>query len=103
VVTHIGGESSRQVKSLEMSITGAQLVLWSIRSTLLYYRKHHGSAAWRAKMLRIAFFRLVVLRNSFSHDPRRQARAVEFRKHIELIKQAWKDTRGGRVSPPRPW
>jgi len=103
VVTHIGGESSRQVKSLDMSVTGAQLVLWSIRSTLLYYRKHHASAAWRAKILRIAHCRLVVLRNRFSRDPRRQARAAEYQKQIELIKQAWKDTHGGRVSPPRPW
>ena len=78
-------------------------MLWSIRSTLLYYRKHHGSAAWRAKILRIALCRLVVVRNRFSRDPRRQARAAEYQKQIELNKQAWKDTHGGRVSPPRPW
>ncbi|HZD50095.1 MAG TPA: glycosyltransferase family 2 protein [Silvibacterium sp.] len=103
VVTHIGGESSRQVKSLEMSTAGSQLVLWSMRSMLIYYRKHHGSAAWRAKMLRIALCQFIGLRNRFSRDPRRQTRAAEYRKHIELIKQAWKDTHGGRVSPPRPW
>ena len=64
VVTHIGGESSRQVKSLEMSIAGAQLVLWRMRSTLLYYRKHHGSARGAQKMLEIGLYRLVVLRNN---------------------------------------
>jgi GT2 family glycosyltransferase len=103
VVTHIGGESSRQVKSLEMSAAGAQLVLWRMRSTLLYYRKHHGPGAWWAKMLEIALYQLVVLRNSLGGDPRRQARAREHRKLIALMKQAWNDTQGGRVSPPRPW
>jgi GT2 family glycosyltransferase len=103
VVIHIGGESSRQVKSLEMSSAGAQLVLWRMRSTLLYYRKHHGSMAWRARLLEMLLYRLVVLRNRFSKDPRRQARAKEYRKLIALMKQAWKDTQGGRISPPRPW
>ena len=42
VVIHIGGESSRQIKTLEMSSAGAQLIRWRMRSTLLYYRKHHG-------------------------------------------------------------
>ena len=103
VVIHIGGESSRQVKSLEMSSAGAQLVLWRMRSTLLYYRKHHGSAAWRAKMLELGLYHLTLLRNRFSSDPRRLARAKEYRNLIALMKQAWKDTRGGRISPPRPW
>lgn len=103
VVTHIGGESSRQVKSLEMSKSGAQLTLWRMRSTLLYYRKHHGSAAWREKMLEIGLYQLIVLRNSFSSDPRRQARVREHKKLIAIMNQAWQDTRGGRVSPPRPW
>jgi GT2 family glycosyltransferase len=102
-VIHIGGESSRQVKTLEMSSTGAQLVLWRMRSTLLYYRKHHGWKAWLAKMLELTLYRLIVLRNSFSKTPRRIARAKEHRNLIVLMKQAWKDTHGGRVSPPRPW
>jgi len=103
VVIHIGGESSRQVKSLEMSSAGAQLVLWRMRSTLLYYRKHHGFAAWVAKLLEIGLFQLTILRNCFSSDPRRQARAKEYRNLIALMRRAWKDTQGGRVSPPRPW
>ena len=103
VVTHIGGESSRQVKSLEMSKVGAQLVLWRMRSTLLYYRKHHGMGAWWAKVLEIALYRLVMLRNSFTSDSHRQARAREHRKLIAIMNQAWADTQGGRVSPPRPW
>lgn len=102
-IIHIGGESSRQVKTLEMSTTGAQLVLWRMRSTLLYYRKHHGWKAWLAKMLELTLYRLIVIRNSFSKTPRRIARAKEHRNLIVLMKQAWKDTNGGRISPPRPW
>jgi GT2 family glycosyltransferase len=103
VVIHIGGESSRQVKTLEMSSAGAQLSLWRMRSTLLYYRKHHGHTAWLAKLLEDGLYRLTLLRNSFSRDPRRQARARESRKLIALMKQAWQDTHGGHISPPRPW
>jgi hypothetical protein len=103
VVIHIGGESSRQVKTLEMSSAGSQLSLWRMRSSLLYYRKHHGHAAWMAKLLEDGLYGLTLLRNRFSRDPRRQARARESRKLIALMKQAWKDTQGGRISPPRPW
>ncbi|WP_446745057.1 glycosyltransferase family 2 protein [Silvibacterium acidisoli] len=103
VVVHIGGESSRQVKSLEMSSTGAQLVLWRMRSTLLYYRKHHGPSAWGAKMLELTLYRLTAWRNRSSDDPRRQARWREQQNFITLMNRAWTETQGGRVSPPRPW
>jgi GT2 family glycosyltransferase len=103
VVIHIGGESSRQVRSLEMSSAGAQLVRWRMRSTLLYYRKHHGFAAYGARLLELGLYQITLLRNRFSSDPRRRARAREYRSLIALMKQAWKDTHGGRISPPRPW
>lgn len=103
VVIHIGGESSRQIKTLEMSSTGAQLIRWRMRSTLLYYRKHHGFAAWLSKALELTLYKLVTLRNSRSNDPRRKARAEEHRNLALLMHQAWQDTSGGRVSPPRPW
>jgi GT2 family glycosyltransferase len=102
-VIHIGGESSRQVKSLEMSSSGAQLVLWRMRSMLLYYRKHHGYQAWLARVMELCFYKLVLWRNIFSSEPRRQARRGEARKMAALMQQAWQETRGGRVSPPRPW
>lgn len=103
VVIHIGGESSRQIQSLEMSSTGAQLVRWRMRSTLLYYRKHHGSAAWRSKILELTMYRLMALRNSISRDPRRRNRAKQTRGLIQLMHQAWSDTDGGKTSPARPW
>jgi hypothetical protein len=102
-VIHIGGESSRQINSMEMSSAGAQLIRWRMRSTLLYYRKHHGSAAWRVKMLEWLFYRLTALRNSLSSDPVRQEKVLLNRRMSRLMLQAWQDTQGGRVSPPRPW
>jgi GT2 family glycosyltransferase len=103
VVTHIGGESSRQIKTLAMSSVGAQLIRWRMRSTLLYYRKHHGAKVWLAKMLELTLLRLTSLRNSISSDPRRKERARVSRNMVRLMQQAWEDTNGGRVSPPRPW
>jgi GT2 family glycosyltransferase len=102
-VIHIGGESSRQIKTLEMSSAGAQLIRWRMRSTLLYYRKHHGIAAWFAKQLELLLYRLTALRNSLSSDPRRKERAHRNRNLARLMHQAWQDTNGGRTSPPRPW
>jgi GT2 family glycosyltransferase len=103
VVIHIGGESSRQIKTLEMSSTGAQLIRWRMRSTLLYYRKHHGAGAWLAKTLESTVYRLTAVRNALSLDPERRERVNNNLNLVRLMKQAWQDTRGGRISPPRPW
>lgn len=103
VIIHIGGESSRQIKTLEMSSSGAQLIRWRMRSTLLYYRKHHGAASWGAKMLELALYRLSALRNHLSADPARKETASRSRNLAQLMEQAWQDTHGGRISPPRPW
>ncbi len=103
VVVHIGGESSRQLKTLEFSSQAAQVVMWRMRSTLLYYRKHHGVQAYFAKVLENTLARATVLRNKLSSSPARKERGKRYSTLIALMNQAWKDTRGGRVSPPRPW
>lgn len=103
VVIHVGGESSRQIKSLEMSTSGAQLVRWRMRSMLLYYRKHHGAKVWLAKWLELGLYRLSAWRNRFSSDPRRKLRFARNQNLILCMQHAWKETKGGRVSPPRPW
>ena len=103
VVTHIGGESSRTLKSLEFSSRAAQVVLWRMRSTLLYYRKNHGLQVYNAKWLEKGLYRLIALRNSFSRLPARLERKRHNLAMIRLMDQAWNDTCGGRVSPPRPW
>lgn len=104
VVVHIGGESSRQLKkTLEFSSMAAQVVMWRMRSTLLYYRKHHGPQVYMAKWSELLMYRLTVLRNRFSKAEARRERGEHYRTLILLMNQAWKDTQGGRISPPRPW
>lgn len=102
VVTHLGGESSRQVP-LTFSESAAQVVLWRMRSTLLYYRKHHAWQAWVARWLEEGIYMARRIRNHNSADPRRRERAREAALLSSLLRQAWKETRGGRMSPPRPW
>ncbi|HEY0795956.1 MAG TPA: glycosyltransferase family 2 protein [Acidisarcina sp.] len=102
-VIHIGGESSRQVKTLEMSKTGAQLVLWRMRSTLLYFRKHKGWQAGVARWMEELWSRVRAWRNGLRGDERAQAAARNHGRMADLMKQAWQETNGGRVSPPQPW
>jgi GT2 family glycosyltransferase len=103
VVVHIGGESSRQHSELEFSPHAAQVTRWRMRSTFLYYRKHHGSKARLAKWMEQTLYGITVLRNLYSRDPRRKGRSRYHRNLLSLINDAWRDTNGGRVSPPRPW
>jgi GT2 family glycosyltransferase len=102
-VVHVGGESSRQIKTLEMSQTGAQLVLWRMRSTLLYYRKHKGAMVIVARWLEEIWYRLRAWRNRFrsTEDAKREVRNQE--RLARLMGVAWKETSGGRTSPPQPW
>lgn len=102
-ITHVGGQSSRKLKSLEFSTRAAQVVLWRMRSTLLYYRKHHGWQAWLTKWMETTLYQFTVLRNQLSKDPERRDRERHYRAMIALMDQAWTETDGGRVSPPRPW
>jgi GT2 family glycosyltransferase len=103
VVVHIGGESARQIRSIEMSRTGGQLILWRMRSMLLYYRKHHGPAARIAMFVEIAWYWMRSQRRRLSQDPNRRLSARTFQSMISLMKQAWRDTGGGRCSPAQPW
>jgi len=102
-VVHIGGESSRQMSSLELSRAGAQLTLWRMRSTLLYYRKHHGLHARIAMMVETAWYSMQSLRRRFSKDPDRRTRANADRIMVSTMGQAWNETKGGRLSPAQPW
>jgi GT2 family glycosyltransferase len=103
VITHLAGQSSKKLKTLEFSSRTAQVVLWRMRSTLLYYRKHHGWKAWLAKWVEKTLYSITVLRNQFSKEPERRDRERHYRTMIKLMDQAWKETEGGRVSPPTPW
>ncbi len=103
VVTHIGGESTRKLPSLKFSESDQQVVLWRMRSTLLYYRKHHGPKVHLAYWLELTLYQLRWLRNVCSSIPARRHRAEEARHLSRLMHQAWHETNGGRISPPQPW
>jgi len=103
VVTHYGGETTRKFPSMTFSKTASQVVLWRMRSTLLYYRKHHGWQVWLARWLEEGLYMLRRMRNSHNPDPARQERGREAAILVNLMRQAWQETNGGRVSPPRPW
>lgn len=101
VVLHLGGESSKTVKHLTISSAGSQLTLWRMRSALLYYRKHHGwRGAWLAKELETTWHRLRAGKNAMRSA---QNKANDSSVIVALMQQAWRETKGGRVSPPRPW
>lgn len=100
VVTHIGGESSRQMRD---DGAGSQVSKWRMRSTLLYYRKHHGGMAWLAKWLEIILYRASAIRNRLSNNPVRKARSRARMNLAAAMQSAWTETQGGRTSPPRPW
>ncbi|HKN19862.1 MAG TPA: glycosyltransferase family 2 protein [Terracidiphilus sp.] len=103
VVSHLHGASSRQVDAQVFSDNESQVVLWRMRSMLLYYRKHHGAKVWFACWPEEGLYALRFLRNRFSPSPARRERAREAVMLLHLLRQAWKETRGGRVSPPSPW
>jgi GT2 family glycosyltransferase len=102
-VVHIGGESSRQIRSLELSRSGAQLTLWRMRSTLLYYRKHHGLTVWLAMLLEVIWYWVRSYRRQLSRNPDRRLSARADRRLLSIMSQAWHETRGGRLSPSQPW
>jgi hypothetical protein len=103
VVMHVHGESSRQVDAHVFSENESQVVLWRMRAMLLYYRKHHGAKVWLARWLEESFYSLRAVRNRISSLPRRRERAREAAIHLRLLRRAWEETHGGRVSPPAPW
>ena len=98
---HIGGESAKTVKSARISRSGSQLESWRMRSGLLYYRKHHGVAgAAGMHYLELIWHKLRQIKANWAG---KTEKANDFGAHCSQLKQAWIDTKAGRVSPARPW
>lgn len=98
---HIGGESAKTVKNARVSRAGSQLESWRMRSGLLYYRKHHGSVgAFGLHWLEWGWHRLRQIKAGLG---RHVDKAADLGLHCEQLKQAWRETQRGRVSPARPW
>jgi len=102
VIRHWGGESAKTVEREDFTSSGSQLVLWRMRSALLFYRKHHGAlTTWAVAMFEISWHSLRRLKAVCGHAP--QAKADESRRIARLMRRAWRETLGGRSSPARPW
>ncbi len=103
-VMHHGGESAKSLSTMRMSSFGSQLLLWRMRSGLIYYHRHHGGlTAWLVNRMEAWWHRARVLRNRLMPGNGAEAKIEESRTIVALLQQAWRETRGGRVSPPRPW
>jgi GT2 family glycosyltransferase len=102
-VIHIGGESSRQIKSLDLTKSGAQLTLWRMRSMLLYYRKHHGFGVHFAMLTETIWYWLRSHKRRLSINPERRISAKVDERLLDIMARAWRETQGGRVSPAQPW
>lgn len=104
IVVHLGGESSKTCNHLSLSPSGKQLTLWRMRSQLLYYRKQSGFLkAWLSAQLEINWNRLRIWKNRWIGNPEAEDKIQESKLLISLMQQAWKETKGGRYSPPTPW
>lgn len=102
-VIHLGGESSKTVTSLKFSKSGSQLSLWRVRSGLLYFRKHHGSAAWWTCQIERSWHAIRARKNAGKADEASVRKCEDSQVLVEAIDRAWKETQGGRLSPARPW
>jgi len=99
-VIHIGGASTAMFSRKLVTKSGMQMSLWRLQSQYLYYRKNRGGpTAFASMALERSFNRLRLRRNAAD----RPERAEESRVMLDLIRQAWVQTKGGRESPPRPW
>ena len=81
---------------------GAQLTLWRVRSAMPYYRKHHGALAWAVYRLERDWNVLRAWKNAGKHDAASERKHEDSQLIVEVMDQAWRETGGGRVSPPRP-
>ena len=102
-VIHLGGESSKTL-NLEISSAGTQVTLWQMRSALLFFHKHHGKlSTWLWWQLENNWHRLREWKNARVATPEAQMKVNYSKNWRKLLKQAWLDTQGGKISPPRPW
>ncbi|WP_373975562.1 glycosyltransferase family 2 protein [Chitinibacter sp. SCUT-21] len=101
---HIGGVSSRRVAGEHFNRHGSQLSLWRMRSTLLYFRKHHGwLIAKLDSLLEQNWHRIRQWRNQNSARTQAGEKATESSALRLLLQKAWNETLGGQQSPPTPW
>lgn len=71
---------------------------------LLYYRKHQGlMGAWLERLFEPSWHKIQAWENSGTENAYSLAKAADSQNLLSLMRQAWQETQGGRLSPPRPW
>jgi len=101
VVTHlVGGSSKSKTDSEYKANSNDKMMLWYFRSTFIYYRKYYGFVGAQViKNIQMIWHYLRVWKNKIVD----QNKVGESQRIMNLLRQAWKDTQGGRISPPTPW
>jgi hypothetical protein len=74
-----------------------------MRSTLLYFRKHSGVKSSLICWLEVLWYRARAIKNKLRSDAASARKARELYRLAALMQMAWRETRGGRISPPQPW
>jgi GT2 family glycosyltransferase len=104
VVEHLGGQSAKTMENSRILKAASQTELWRMRAGFLYFRKHHGKVgAWSSMLLDRWWYWTRAVRNSWSNSAERSAKVADLKSELATLKQAWGDTRGGKISPSRPW
>ncbi len=97
-VMHLGGESAKNIKDNYLSKSGNQLTLWSFQSKYIYYRKNYGFLKAYLSYKSEYFFRyLQYLKN------KNREKGNDLKIYLNQMEKAYKNTSGGKVSPPKPW
>jgi len=104
VITHIGGQACTKDRNPNETTKGKQVTLFDMRSALLYFRKYHGFwGAFLFKTLECFWNRLRIFKNLIQSKGNMTDKINESKYSLATIQQAWNDTKGGKISPPKPW
>lgn len=102
-VAHIGGASAKTVKK-DFDASGAQVLLWRLRSEYLYLRKNHGPLTVLAHAgIEMALHATRMAANVFRSGPKARSKRQDARRRLTLCLRALADTRLGAFSPAAPW
>lgn len=99
-VIHIGGGSTSFFSEKLVSKSGMQMTLWRLQSQYLYYRKNYGLLKALCSKYLEEIWNYIRYKKNIKKNP---LKAEESKVVMELIKKAWKYTKGGEISPEKPW
>ena len=99
-VIHIGGGSTTVFSEKLVSKSGMQMTLWRLQSQYLYYRKNYGICKTLCSKYLEQVWNYIRYKKNIKKNPKK---AEESKVVLELIKKAWIYTKGGEISPERPW